>query len=156
MNETSPIQGAPSPIDQAPPLKGVAKKIAQADKRLAEAKESHAREIELLRRMASIIDQLPDSIADKASLYGEQLDIDHLSRNEAVEAMRILHAGKWDKTINSGLPDMIDYEATIDGVTVRLWAAGPPDSCRVIETEEIIPAMTVKVRRLVCSDKETQ
>lgn len=137
---------APTSIEQSP-LKGVAKKIA-------EAKERHAREIELLEKMGSLIDKLPDDIADKCNVYGVQIDIDSLTREQAVSVMGILHAGKWTKNINATQPTAIDYETTIDSVKVRLWAAGPPNSCRVVEFEEELPATKIIRRRLVCSDKE--
>ena len=153
MNETPPPQDSPAPIEQ-PPLKGVAKKIAEANKNLEAAKESHAREIELLLKMASMIDKLPDDIADKCSVYCKQIDIDNLTRSESLVVIDTLKAGKWAKSINHSMPDKIDYETTIDGVTVRLWAAGPPNSCRVIEVEEEVPATKIIHRRLVCSGEE--
>jgi hypothetical protein len=153
MNETTPTNDAPAPIEQ-PPLKGVAKKIAEANKKLEQAKESHAREIELLLKMSSMIDKLPDEIADKCGVYGAQIDIDNLTRSESLIVIDTLKAGKWSKTVNPSMPDKIDYETAIDGVTVRLWAAGPPDSCRVIEFEEEVPATKIIRRRLVCSGGE--
>jgi hypothetical protein len=151
MNSAELIQDTPEPIEQAPPLKGVAKKIAAANKKLEEAKESHGREIALLLKMASVIDKLPDDIAEKADIYcGLQLDFNNLTREQSLIVISTLRAGKWQKSVNG---ENIDYETQIDGVTVRLWAAGPPDSCRVIEVEEIVPATTITRRRLVCSDK---
>lgn len=143
MNETELPPETPAPI--APPLKGVAKKIA-------EARDRHAQEIDLLLRMADIIDKLPDAIADKCHVYMGQLDIDTLTREESLQVIGALHAGKWSKTVNSSMTEKMDYETTINGVKVRLWAAGPPDSCRIVEVEEVIPATKIVHRRLVCTE----
>lgn len=153
MNETKPTRDTPALIEQ-PPLKGVAKKIAEANCRFAESQKSHEREIKLLLKMASVIDMLPDDITKKACIYFGQLDFNQLTREQALSVISTVEAGRWKKSVNESMPDMIDYETTIDGVTVRLWAAGPPDSCRVIEVEEVIQAKTITRRRLVCSEKE--
>jgi hypothetical protein len=155
MNETPPAQDTAAPIDQ-PPLKGVAKMIADAEKKLREAEETYKREIGLLARMSIIIDSLPDDIADKASIYCGILDFDRLTREQSLRVISTLAAGRWKKSVNDSLPETIDYETQIDGLRVRLWSAGPPDSCRVIEVEEIVPETKIIRRKLVCSDVDRE
>lgn len=131
------------------------KPVGPAAIKIATVKEAHAKEMRVLEGMAAILTRVPQHLLDKAHVYCEQLDFNNLTRAEAVEVMQALGAGKWRKESNEAYPTCIDYIAVIDGWTVRLWAAGPPESCRIIEVEELVPATTRTVRKLVCSGKET-
>jgi hypothetical protein len=121
---------------------------------IQETKARHVAELELLRSMAGIIDKVPESIALKCSIYKESLDFNNLLRDEALTVITALAAGKWTKEVNLPDPSMVDYNTEIDGKKVRLWAAAPPDSCRVIEVEEIVPETRIVRRKLVCSGSE--
>ena len=128
------------------------KPIGAAAAKIEAVKAVHRYEIAQLESMAVVLNRVPASLAGKCSLWCHQLDFNQLTREESVAVMAALHAGKWAKSVNSSYPDMIDYEGEVDGVKVRLWAAAPPDSCRVIEVEEVLPATTIKRRKLVCSE----
>jgi hypothetical protein len=120
-------------------------------RKIAEAKARHQAEIALLNRMASIIDSLPEHIAQNCYIFSDYLDFNSLSREQSLEVISTLKAGKWTKSVNQCSPDTIDYLTEINGVKVRLWAAAPPDSCRVIEVEE---ATKIVRRKLICSGPE--
>lgn len=112
----------------------------------------HRRQVDLLNRASSILNRLPIHLAAKCRVYCEQLDFDGLTREESIEVISELNAGTWKKSVNSCDSTTIDYETAVDGVKIRLWAAAPPDSCRVIEIEEEIPATKIVRRKLVCSE----
>ena len=123
-------------------------------RKIAEAKARYTQELEMLMRMAGVIDNLPEHIAEKCCIYSDYLDFNSLSREESIAVISTLKAGKWTKSVNQCWPEMIDYNTEIDGVKVRLWAAAPPDSCRVIEVEEEVPATKIVRRKLICSGSE--
>ena len=123
-------------------------------RKLAEAKERYTRELDMLMRMADVINSLPEDIAAKCCIYNDYLDFNQLSRQESLTVMKTLNAGKWAKSANGWDTATIDYTAEIDGMKVRLWAAAPPDSCRVIEVEEEVPATKIVRRKLICSGPE--
>lgn len=113
---------------------------------------------ETAAKCAPVFAMLSEGLKKRASITGDFLDLDHLTREEVSEAMHLLSAGKW-KREPSSIDGHIDYSATINGVNVRLYAAAPPNSCRMIEVEEIIPAQPeqiVKRRKLVCGGSTEQ
>jgi hypothetical protein len=123
-------------------------------RKIAEAKARYAQELDMLIRMAGIIDNLPEHIAEKCCIYNEYLDFNQLSREQALTVIGMLKAGEWTKSVNACMPELIDYNTEINGIKVRLWAAAPPDSCRVVEVEEEVPATKIVRRKLICSDPE--
>ena len=147
MNIESEPEVAASPPEK--PQTIVARKID-------EARARYTRELTMLMRMADVINSLPEDIAAKCCIYNDYLDFNQLSREESLTVIKALNAGDWTKTPNlydSERP-AIDYNAEINGVKVRLWAAAPPDSCRVIEVEEEVPATKIVRRKLICSGPE--
>lgn len=74
---------------------------------------------------------------------------------EDLATVRALHKGLWDKS--SPPPDddpneNVRYEATVMGIMIDIRVSELPPSCCVVETEELVPAHTVKIRRLVCNE----
>jgi hypothetical protein len=116
--------------------------------------DSKQRLAERDRRAALIINRIPEDLRYKAEIYSStQIDINSLEHDEALSVMKALNAGRWERK-ESGIGGKLDYIAQIDGWTVRLWAAGPPDSCRVVEEEYEIPAVpasTGKRKRVICA-----
>lgn len=104
-----------------------------------------------LESMKEIMRKLPVELIPKCREYNGQLDMDYLTREESKLALSLLGAGKWKKEINNGTTDTIDYTGKVNGIDVRLWAAGAPESCRVVEEEEVIPEKRIIRRRLVCN-----
>jgi len=131
---------------------------SQYDSQLVSMANAHIDAIKKLDAAAELLARVPEHLIENCYFYGVgQLDFDNLSRDDALAVMRAMHAGQWTKSLNSSRPELIDYEATVDGFKIRLWAAGPPDSCRVIEYDEPVPATTIKRVRLVCKgDEEAQ
>lgn len=109
-------------------------------------------------RAEALISRIPEDLQWKAEIYSNtQIDINNLEHDEALLVMRALNAGRWERK-ESGVGGKLDYVAKIDGWTVRLWAAGPPDSCRVVEEEYEIPAVPASIgkrTRVICNKAET-
>lgn len=118
---------------------------------LAQSRKELQERLASIDRMEGILLKLPREICHKMSVLAQQIDLDNLTRDEVETVLARLNAGKWTKTINGGYQDKIDYHGTVDGVPIRLWAAAPPGTCRVVEYEEEIPAQKVIKRKLVCS-----
>lgn len=133
--------------EASPPLL----KISMTFLKIEEAKARHAAELAMLYRMAEIINSLPVIIAEKCSIFSDYLDFNGLTREETLAVISSLKAGKWVKTANNAFPETIDYNTEIDGMKVRLWAAAPPDSCRIVEFEEEVPATKIVRRKLICT-----
>jgi len=116
--------------------------------------DSEQRRVERERRASLIITRIPEDLRYKAEIYSStQIDINSLEHDEALLVMKALNAGRWERK-ESGIGGKLDYIATIDGWTVRLWAAGPPDSCRVVEEEYEIPAVPASIgkrKRVICA-----
>lgn len=111
-------------------------------------------EAEVKAHHAEIINLIPEDLRYKASSYQEsQIDIDNLDHDDTMRVMRALNAGRWDRK-ESGVEGKLDYVATVNGLTVRLWAAAPPDSCRVVEEEYEIPATRAVRKRIICREDE--
>lgn len=77
-----------------------------------------------------------------------------MTHEQTVSAIRIL-GGKWTKKLSEN--QTIDYkrEKAIEGFDVTIFWGQPPPSCRIEEVteefpEQIIPAGTRTVRKLVC------
>jgi hypothetical protein len=108
-------------------------------------------------------------IGEKLSDYPEQVgistfmnfvDFDNPTRAQAVKLITHLKTGKWDKEPSS-VEGKINYTNStfVPGVTLRIYAAEPPHSCKVVEVDVEIPAQparTVKQKKLVCKDHELQ
>lgn len=106
----------------------------------------------------ALISRLSEDLQCKAEIYSStQIDINDLEHDEALRVMRALSAGRWERK-ESGVEGKLDYTTEIDGWTVRLWAAGPPDSCRVVEEEYEIPAVPASIgkrKRVICNKTST-
>ena len=125
------------------------------DIHIKEMKQRHRRELDSLAALEAVFTRIPLALRGKCCFYGTtQIDLNNLTRSESLSVISAMNAGRWIKSVNPSFSELIDYETTIDGVKVRLWCAAPPDSCRIIEFEEILQAMVVVRRKLVCSEKE--
>jgi hypothetical protein len=115
---------------------------------------SEVKEADKQRSANTIISQLPDDLKRTAEIYTDtQIDFNNLSHADALRVMKALNAGRWERS-ESGYEGHLDYTAKLNGWVVRLWAAGPPDSCRVVEEEYEIPAVPARVgkrKRVICN-----
>lgn len=134
-----------NPID---PTSNINEALAPRWKEIADLTE---RLYALKTALTKHFSNLPLAILKKATWCYRTLDFDNLTRDE-VETVLGCHLGKWSKTPNQ---DCMDYSTkTADGLHIRLWMAAPPDSCRVIEYQEVRPAQpeTIVIRRkLLCT-----
>lgn len=131
--------------------------IADQVETLKERIRQAERQIAALTRMAELlphIEEAPDA-------YADQLDFNRLPRASVVAVMQGLAAGKWTRTVSTADDGTLDYtnETMFPGVKVRLWAAEPPPSCRVVECEELVPEHVVPaqrkiVKKVICEPAE--
>lgn len=104
--------------------------------------------MEMQGPMERIVAKLPDGIM--VSLSDEWVQISSPTREQVLEVLKALNAGKWDKTICHANGEKLDYETTIEGIKVIMFYSEPPTSCR-IEIEEVdVPAHKETHRKLVC------
>jgi hypothetical protein len=79
------------------------------------------------------------------------LDFDRPTRADVQNLMRVLGGGKWNKE-KSCLDGCLNYETeqpVFGGdVKLRLWAAQPPGTCRMVEKKVVIPAEPAKPERI--------
>jgi len=123
------------------------------------------RQIELLNVQRAVLVALAAKLQElneeiHISICGDHIDFDNPTRAQAVKLMTHLAVGKWHKEEGPS-QDTINYihDGAGSGVKLRLYAAEPPPSCRIVEVEEIIPAQPeqiVKRRKLVCQEDENQ
>ncbi len=112
------------------------------------------RSLAALDAISEIMMRLPRSLMNRLTVFDAGIDFDHLSREDATQVMRHIGGGKWRKNVNTSYAECLDYITEINGIRVRLWAASPPETCRVVEIEEEIPAQKIIRRKLVCSPVE--
>lgn len=129
----------------------IAEHTAPADSILAEQRASILRDLELLDRCVKIVHGLPMEIIRKAQITCSDLVFYHCEREDVKTILSTLSAGRWEKQVNTTFHDKINYTATIDGITIQLFAASPPESCRIIEEEVEVPATKAIKRTLVCA-----
>lgn len=104
----------------------------------------------LVERCGAIIRLLPESSLPGVCLSCGDLMLYNLTREHALEVMQSLSAGRWEKRICPGHTTRVDYTATIDGITVRIYGAEAPPTCRIVEEEVDVPAHKEIKRTLVC------
>lgn len=90
----------------------------------------------------------------KPDIYGGGIDFNRPSREECLQIIRAFRGGRWEK--EKGFDDdKLNYITIIDGVQLRLYGAPPPNSCRIVEELEHVPAQpayTRVVRRVICPE----
>ena len=86
----------------------------------------------------------------------DYIDFDCLKREQVVEIFKRI-GGTWNKEVAFAREDKINYLQPLDnGITLRLYHAEPPDSCKLIEEDVVIPAQPERVEkrtRLVCKEE---
>lgn len=124
---------------------------------IAEKQREHDERLRCWQSCAHVIEKVPADLTRKCYVGNEKaLDIDNLTRHEVVRVLAALQGGKWKKELNTGNESLIDYIAEIEGVRVRLWAAAPPETCRIIEVTEEIPAKKVTRKKLICAGDQEE
>lgn len=118
---------------------------------LADERQKMQDRLRGLEILAAFMQRVPDCLIPKCREFNCGLEMNNLTRDEVIIATRELNGGKWTKKPNSYDALALDYETRIDGIRVRLWAAAPPGTCRIIEEKFTIPASETTVRRLICA-----
>lgn len=77
--------------------------------------------------------------------------IAHVDTRAAFAPIRALRHGKWEKTITRDNGEgCARYEGVSDGgVKLHIYVRELPPSCRIVETQELLPAEPAKPERLV-------
>jgi len=127
------------------------RKEAAIEQVVAAARANLERRLASLDKLKELMRKLPADIIPKCTEYDCQLDINNLTRAESVVVLASMQAGKWKKEANSAYDGALNYDGEVDGAKVRLWAAAAPETCHVVEYEEVIPEQRVIRRKLVCS-----
>lgn len=121
-------------------------------------RELHASCEDLKARRAGLIALFPKLNALKLPIsgYENRIDFDDLSHEDVIRVLSTF-GGKWTKTPADGEPK-IHYvrDEPINGLTIRCWSGTPPPNCQIVEEEvevpeEVVPAHTKLVRKLVCA-----
>ena len=117
------------------------------------------RAIETIKKTGKMIrflrehQQLVDSLRCPVDIFNGRVDFNYPTHSETIQIIKAF-GGKWKKELNP-IPGKINYESVVNGMSVRMWAGDPPPSCRIVEVEQyvpeqVIPASTIKVRKMVC------
>ncbi len=117
--------------------------------RLKQDIKDRAKKIKWLLKNQPKLEQLPEGQFVGSTL----MDFDNLPHADVVKVVRVL-GGKWTKTPGAAT-GTIDYASEFDGLRVRCWKGEAPPSCRIIEVEEHVPAVTIPattrmVKKMVC------
>lgn len=113
---------------------------------------------EALVLLASKLNTFDEQLS--VSTHGDYIDFDNLKRGQVVKLLSHLKSGKWKKEpgYESGKINYIN-ETFLPDTKLRLYAAEPPASCKLVEEEIEIPAQPARKEkriRLVCKDHELQ
>lgn len=106
-------------------------------------------ELNLCDQAEALMMKLPKHAIEDCYICNQQLIIYNQGREEALDVIKAL-GGKWKKRINPSYSDKIDYQQAINGVPVEIYAAVPPPTCRIVETEIDVPAHKAVRRDLIC------
>lgn len=122
--------------------------------RISAGREKIARMEAFLVAAEKVLLMLPVEIVEcHAHAVSDWVQLCNLDREQVSDCMRALSSenpiGKWNRK-SSHEGGMIDYEATINGIRVLIYAAPPPGSCRVVEEIVHVPAHDVTTRRVLC------
>ena len=73
--------------------------------------------------------------------YGT-IDFDRPDHTTATKIMRHFKMSRWSKDYDE---DKITYvSAERNGIQLRVWRSAPPDSCKLIAYDEVVPAQMVE------------
>ena len=125
--------------------------------KIQERIEANEREIATLKALNAALPELGVQVEKATVSFSAFLDIDHPTREDVLRIMAALGAGRWEKTANGATLNYITKDPFVNGLRVRLWAAEPPGSCRVVEETVVIPAAPERVekrKRLICTPVE--
>lgn len=115
---------------------------------LNKKRQTIAKQIEYIRQHADKI----NAVGVKPSIFGTGIDFDNVPRSKVGQLLQAF-GGKWDKKLNSHEKTKLDYVQDVGGITVRLWKADPPPTCKLVAKQVVIPAVPERIEtkyELVC------
>lgn len=119
---------------------------------VAERKARQEKELEFFLRASLVMNKFPEHLRDRPTIFADDITMFSATREEVVEIMATLKAGRWEREVSPNDPSKLNYTGTVDGVPVMLFGCEPPPSCKIVEVEEEVPAHVRKVRKLVCKE----
>jgi hypothetical protein len=112
---------------------------------------------ELINVVEQLIPLLPDYDGSiSVSPYNKTVDFDYPTREETLKLMLALGSPKWEKEL-CGFASVNYISRTFHPtIKVRIYSAPPPDSCRIVKEEVIIPAMPERKEtryKMICKEE---
>ena len=109
------------------------------------------------KEVAALQEKFPNL---RVEVDAEGVEIFPETREELMFGIQ-LFSGDFEKTVNDYCKDKIDYCKTLNAEHAPIHriifkSVTPPDSCKVIEVEELVPASVRKVKKLFCGDAAKQ
>jgi hypothetical protein len=104
--------------------------------------------IATLDKIEAIMEPLPADMIDHCDPSGGYLQLSNLDREQVKVALSRIHPGRWEKEQNG---TTINYRGIVNGIRVLIFAAQPPEACRIEERIVDVPAHTKIERVLVCA-----
>lgn len=121
--------------------------------------ETIAKKRETLRLLQPKLESFTSDLSLSFGGYGDwtSIDFDYPGRAVTVDLISHIKAGKWDKEL-SYVDGKIDYSnTTMCPLKLRIYAAEPPGSCKIIETPVEIPAQPARIemrKKVVCTEHQ--
>lgn len=112
--------------------------------------------------LAALIGKLPPEGVElekanvSVSVFGKYVDIDDPSRQDTERLLSVLNGGRWIKE-TSCVAKRLNYitaDEYVLGKLLRLWAAEPPGTCRIVKKKIIVPAQPEReeeVEEMICT-----
>lgn len=121
--------------------------------------EINAKKRETLRLLQPKLESFTPNLSLSFGGYGywSSVDFDYPGRAVTVDLISHLKAGKWEKEI-SNVDGKIDYiNKTMCPLKLRIYAAEPPGSCKIVEIPVEIPAQPARIemrKKVVCTEHQ--
>lgn len=119
---------------------------------LNNSKAQHTAEGIALEAIEKLLETHPmfDGLEDKVNIIGTRIDIDNLTRSQVIQVISLSHT-KWERKSYAAY---LNYECTLEGVSIRLWNAAKPPSCvmttRIVHYDAV-PARDEAVTEISCA-----
>jgi hypothetical protein len=133
--------------------------LQQLDTEEKDFAEMLAKKRETLRMLQPKLEGFDKDLSLSFCGYGnyQKLDFNYPGRETTVTLIAHIKAGKWDKTL-SGANGKIDYvNKTLCPLELRIYAADPPGSCKIVEIPEEVPAQPARIvirKKVVCTEHQ--
>jgi hypothetical protein len=112
--------------------------------------------LEKLQAFNAVHGEFIDTLECSVSLCGWSFDFDNPTREDVVKILQHF-PGKWDKELHDATHINYTSQEQHQGFHVRCYNSPPPPSCKLVEVEELVPAIearTVKRLKLQCVEDQ--